>query len=198
MDVHAYLLIAPSLETSSLPLTLKQETADVRHLLADSFGIDEARWLVKESANRALGGGSHHFVIAAKSMTVEAQNALLKLFEEPPSGTVFHLIVPHAAMILPTLRSRLVLADKAGDSEADRGGAFWLLSLKDRIDTVAKLAKDEPTALGEIVRDLGSRHLGELGPEAKRSLLLAEKYVYNRGASRKMLLEELALSLDNK
>src|SRR5690606_26668086 len=197
MEVHAYLLVAPSLESSSLPPELKRETADVRHLIVDGFGIDEARWLVKESANKALSSDRHHFVIAVKSMTIEAQNALLKLFEEPPSGTVFHLIVPHASMILPTLRSRLVTWGEEG-TESGRGQQLLEQSLKERIDTVAKLAKDEPSALGETVRDLGQRHLKELGPEAKRSLLLAEKYVYNRGASRKMLLEELALSLDNK
>ena len=198
MEVHAYLLVAPSLASSSLDASLKRETADTRHLMVDSLGIDEARWLVKESANRAVSGSVHNFVVAARSMTVEAQNALLKLFEEPPAGTVFYLIVPHEGLVLPTLRSRLVRVGESGEDERDQGGEFLRLSLKDRVDLVAKLAKDEPSRLGEIVRDLGARHRQKLGPEARRSLLLAEKYVYNRGASRKMLLEELALSLDNK
>lgn len=194
MIAHAQLLIADSLENASLPEELKSETTDTRHLFTDNLSIDEARWLVKESSKKALGTELHQFVILAKGLTHEAQNALLKLFEEPPANTVFYLIVPHESILIPTLRSRLIVT---GNSTADstKADEFLKQSVKERIDTVAKLAKDDPQTLGRIVRELGEKHLTELSPDAKRSLLLCEKYVYNRGASRKMLLEELALSL---
>ncbi|PIR85806.1 hypothetical protein COU14_02280 [Candidatus Kaiserbacteria bacterium CG10_big_fil_rev_8_21_14_0_10_44_10] len=195
MIAHAQLLIADSLENASLPEELKSETTDTRHLFTDNLSIDEARWLVKESAKKALGAGLHQFVIVAKGLTNEAQNALLKLFEEPPENTVFYLIVPHESILIPTLRSRLIVTGNTS-TESKSAVEFLELSVKERIDTVAKLAKDDPQTLGQIVRELGEKHLAELSPDAKRSLLLCEKYVYNRGASRKMLLEELALSLN--
>lgn len=42
----------------------------------------------------------------AQSMTSEAQNALLKLLEEPPEGTLFLLCVSNTQSLLPTIRSR--------------------------------------------------------------------------------------------
>ncbi len=194
MTAHAQLTIATSLENASLPDELKSETADTRHLLIDSLGIDEARWLVRESSKKALGTGLHQFVIVTKALTHEAQNALLKLFEEPPEDTVFYLVIPHESILIPTLRSRLIITGSRV-SESEPAVPFLDQSLKERIDTIAILAKDDPQSLGRIVREIGERHLHELSPDAKRSLLLCEKYVYNRGASRKMLLEELALSL---
>lgn len=43
----------------------------------------------------------------AQTMTVEAQNALLKTFEEPPSDTVFIVTLSSTSNILPTILSRL-------------------------------------------------------------------------------------------
>lgn len=42
----------------------------------------------------------------ADAMTVQAQNALLKLFEEPPAGVYFILLSASPASLLPTVRSR--------------------------------------------------------------------------------------------
>lgn len=42
----------------------------------------------------------------AHTMTSEAQNALLKLLEEPPEGTLFLLTITHLQDLLPTVRSR--------------------------------------------------------------------------------------------
>jgi DNA polymerase III delta' subunit len=43
---------------------------------------------------------------SAHALTLEAQNALLKLIEEPPAATIFILVVEHAEALLPTIRSR--------------------------------------------------------------------------------------------
>ncbi len=42
----------------------------------------------------------------AERMTVQAQNALLKLFEEPPAGVYFFLMTAEPTALLPTVRSR--------------------------------------------------------------------------------------------
>lgn len=194
MDAHAYLFVAESLKDSGVAEELKTETADTRHLVVDSLSIKDARWLIKESSSKSLSGTQHSFVIFAKNLNIEAQNALLKLFEEPPSDTVFYLIVPNQSLLIPTLHSRLIYKDTTKSTDSS-GKAFLKLSIKDRLDKIAELAKEDPSALGEIVRSLGEDKSLKPSDDAKRALLLTEKYVYNRGASRKMLLEELALSL---
>lgn len=45
----------------------------------------------------------------AQCLTTEAQNALLKLLEEPPADTIFVLTTPSARALLPTIRSRAQL-----------------------------------------------------------------------------------------
>lgn len=195
--IHAELLIASSILDSGLKEEFKTENADTKHIVTDSFGVDDARKLTLNASRRAWGGNEHHFVIAAKSMTVEAQNALLKLFEEPPTATVFHLIVPRESMLLSTLRSRLIKVDS--DRKIDRSASEFLkLSLKEQLEEAANLAKDEPEAIGPLVEAIGGSERGKLSDDARASLLGVTKYVYNRGASRKMLLEELVLSLNNK
>ena len=71
----------------------------------ERFGIDEARALIQLASLKNVG--KTIFFIAAASITHEAQQALLKLFEEPQQGTTFVFLVSHGALIA-TLRSRML------------------------------------------------------------------------------------------
>ncbi len=195
MEIHARLLLASSLETADIDDRLKREGSDIRHLVTDNLGIDDARRLISDSSRRSLGGDAHHFVIVAKGITLEAQNALLKLFEEPPPGTVFHLIIPRESILIATLRSRLIKTGEPAKEEAGSAAAFLNQDLKTQMDEIATLAKNAPERLGQLATDLALSPTLAGNHEAKRSLLQTLTYVYNRGASRKMLLEELVLSL---
>ncbi|MDQ5955368.1 MAG: polymerase subunit delta [Patescibacteria group bacterium] len=72
----------------------------------EKFGIDEARELIATASLKNTGGRTL-FVLGVGSMTSEAQQALLKLFEEPQQGTQFVLLLPHGTL-LSTLRSRML------------------------------------------------------------------------------------------
>lgn len=192
MNIHAHLLIGTSIETSSLPEHLKRETADVFHLSGSKLGIDDARRLVEQSSSRGFTG-ERHFIIATSSITEEAQNALLKLFEEPPAGAVFHLIVPTISILLPTLRSRLIeTSDREQGKISTIAADFLKLSYGERLEHIANLAKKDSEALKQLVLEVVQ---SVDTPESKHSALLVSKYIGSSGASRKMLAEELALSL---
>lgn len=196
MQVHAHLLIASTLEDAEIPAEYKRESADVRHYLYDSFGITEARRLIEESSVRPLQDQRYQFVIVAGNITLEAQNALLKLFEEPPADVEFYLVVPHESLLLATLRSRLITSsDRPITRSSESGDRFLSGSLKQQLEHVADLAKRDPGELSRLAVGLSA---ASSNPQFKRSLLQTTKYVYNRGASRKMLLEELILSLHAK
>ena len=54
-------------------------------------------------------------------MTSEAQQALLKLFEEPQAGVIFVFLLPHGSL-LPTLRSRMLeYPEKLAPEESNSG-----------------------------------------------------------------------------
>lgn len=55
----------------------------------------------------------------ADMMTLAAQNALLKLLEEPPVGTLIILTTSHIGKVLPTLRSRCQICHVQKPSEDD-------------------------------------------------------------------------------
>ncbi len=75
-----------------------------------SIKIDDVRSVPAEVANKAYEGGYKAVVIAqADAMTPQAQNALLKVVEEPPANTVFVMGAQNIKNILPTILSRCII-----------------------------------------------------------------------------------------
>ena len=198
MQTHAQLVIADNISDALIEKEIKQEGADVRHVVVPNFGIDQARKLKEMANEKSWSGGVQTFIIGTHSITTEAQNALLKLFEEPPADTIFYLVVPHESILLATLRSRLFLAKKETSNNGEMAEEFLKSSYKERLAMIADLAKKDSEVLKELARSLGRSYENSWPTKTKRALLLTSRYVYNRGASKKMLLEELALSLPQK
>jgi len=82
------------------------ENPDLSILRYGLFSVDDARNLV--TASGPIAGDRKLVIISVKRIFHEAQNALLKLFEEPPEDTTLVLVVPSAGVLLHTLRSRLM------------------------------------------------------------------------------------------
>ncbi len=100
------------------------DNPDVIVLQAALFSVDEARRL-SEVVSRMPSAGSRKLIVAAAPRIFhEAQNALLKTFEEPPEGTYLVLIVPAEGTLIPTLRSRLLPLPVA-KVVPESSSAFW-------------------------------------------------------------------------
>ena len=69
--------------------------------------VEEARRITEVAAGAPFVDEHKVVIISASRAYHEAQNALLKLFEEPPVGTYLFLIMPSLGGLLPTLRSRV-------------------------------------------------------------------------------------------
>ncbi len=87
----------------------------------DLFGIKESNELKNKSLLSPFSGDRKVFIVELFSLTSEAANALLKIFEEPPAGTHFFVIVPSADAIIPTLRSRLTVINSLEDKTNIKG-----------------------------------------------------------------------------
>ena len=146
-------------------------------------------------------------MLGAGSITSEAQQALLKLFEEPQEGVVFVLLVPHGAL-LATLKSRMLayphtLAPTEDNPLRGEARKFLKMSGKERSDFLAKVLKDDEEGLKERVRDFVNALEAELAPQVTKApvrqgledLTVVRGYLGDRSASLKMLLEHLALAL---
>ena len=90
----------------------------------------------------------------ADSMNVSAQNAALKLLEEPPAGVIFLLCVTNPQQLLPTVRSRCaelsVNGEQAPEDEETRKLAESF---------VKTVAKGDPA---ELARWCAKNEIGEL------------------------------------
>ena len=79
-------------------------------------------------------------IVAAARLFGEAQNALLKLFEEPSPGSTLVLVIPSEGVLLPTLRSRLAPLTAATQPHA-KGREFLALPKEERAPYLAKLVE---------------------------------------------------------
>ena len=69
--------------------------------------VDQVREVVERTAYRPFEGRRRVVIVdEADAMLSEAQNALLKTLEEPPSASMFVLVTSRPDELLPTVRSR--------------------------------------------------------------------------------------------
>ena len=82
---------------------------------ARSFHIDTVRKLRDEAYILPNEANYRVSILAgAQGMTTEAQNALLKILEEPPRHVLFILTCENRSQLLPTIRSRTVCLQLTG------------------------------------------------------------------------------------
>jgi DNA polymerase III delta prime subunit len=168
------------------------------------FSIEDARSLRERASLRALGAQGRIFIVSAPTIPTEAQNALLKTFEEPPAGAKFFLIVPSPEMLLPTLRSRmqpLVLTVSDRRISVVDAKVFLASSPEERISLLEPLIekddddKRDMAGAMQFLSDLEkllSKNALEHGA-GLRTVYRARKYLTDRGALVKPLLEHVAL-----
>lgn len=180
----------------------EENNPDVSVREFEKFGIDESRALAREAALKSVSG-KRLFVVGVSALTSESQQALLKLFEEPPLGVLFVLLAPHGS-VLPTLRSRTLSypASVGKKGSAKEAKEFLVASSKERSERVAALLDEEENAK-ERVRVFVEALEKELAPhttslqarEALDDLARTRRYLNDRSPSLKMLLEHLAIAL---
>ena len=86
---------APDVVTVSLP----EDKATI--------SVDAVRFIRSDAQSVPVEGDYKFYIIRdSEKMTVQAQNALLKILEEPPSFVVFIIICENSNLLLPTIRSR--------------------------------------------------------------------------------------------
>lgn len=83
---------------------------DVRIFESEEFKIEDAKNVIAEAY---ISSTREKFVVLiGKIFNKEAQNALLKVLEEPPHNIHFLLFVPYKNTLIPTIRSRMQVINK--------------------------------------------------------------------------------------
>ena len=173
----------------------------------ESFYINDARDIQNLQQNKTLDN-KQFFVLSMREMTYQAQNAFLKVAEDPSSQTCFFFILPSQEMLLPTFRSRAVLIEYKTDDRyyEDLVKSFAKGSPKERLDIISPF---HPKEKGNINKEDISKFLSTLElafsenitgtkrnkKEALHDIYDVKKKLQATGVSVKTLLEHLAVVL---
>ncbi len=206
---HAYFVVGDGAETFPHVHTFLGESMGVKtqgnpdfwHGKFDVFSIEDARKVSISQEAKDFAGNKKIFIIEANSIGEQAQNSLLKVFEEPTAGTHFFILMPQDTL-LPTLRSRMIILDTRTERVAVKsvlGMNFGerLALVKEITTGISDDEKTKQDAIGLLNQIEGE--LYSLGVE--KSLLplhicqLARISLYDNGAPVKMILENVMLSI---
>jgi hypothetical protein len=167
----------------------------------DTFTIEDGRSIQERQSRRSFTD-KKIYIIHFRFITVEAQNALLKVFEEPTEGTHFFIVTPTAQILLPTLRSRLnIISDTIEKKEAtSTAEKFMKASMGERLGMIKEIIeeKDKSKAIdfvSDLERVISEKKIALKNGQGVEEVLTAKKYLHDRSPSIKLLLEHLALIL---
>jgi DNA polymerase-3 subunit delta' len=195
---HAQLLIGSYAWAGSLlPEVLRSEGEDVRHYRGVRMGIDEVRTIIYEAYLKPIHEDKRSFVIAYGQLTLDAQNALLKLLEDPPVTAQFFIIIDREELLIPTVRSRLLIVARediqAIDAECLK---FFTLSITERLTLIANRMKNNDDVWARVImRAIEEKAHREKNMPVLKALDELRPFYDTQGASRKMILEHLTLML---
>ncbi|MBO5556113.1 MAG: hypothetical protein J5927_02920 [Oscillospiraceae bacterium] len=133
-----------------------------------------------------------YIIHEADTMNLAAQNAALKLLEEPPAGVIFLLCVTNPGLLLPTVRSRCVevhgggtgtgadekIVQAAGEylravAAGDEIALFlWCLKMEEKLD--GREAAVFVDAVTDRLADMAAGQVGSVGLDRADLLRLQE------------------------
>lgn len=211
---HAYVIVGERHPIASKLLEFLSEDLDFQiqgnpdywHESFESFGVEECRLVKEMHLRKSWNGGRKVFIISAETITREAQNALLKILEEPRERNHFFILLSSAENLLPTLLSRIVLIEERGVIETSlEPKEFLKKSLPERFKIIKNFVQrdeeeSENGSRGEAVAFLNNleKYLYEAKkttPEIFEEIIKCRNYLHDRSSSVKMLLEQIAITI---
>jgi hypothetical protein len=171
------------------------------------FKINDSRALNEAHLNKPVKYGQKVFVIFTNFITKDAQNSLLKVFEEPSADTIFFLVLPETTDLLGTLKSRMIFGKSEGKNTDSKLSAEDFLNNKSgkRLEIVTKIIKDIKDEkinksdaitfiknIEKVIKDKGNNANNFLAIE---DIEKAISYAGDESPSLKVILEHLALVL---
>ncbi len=167
------------------------------------FGIDDSRRIATIARRKAFSKEKTIIVLCVDSFTIEAQNSLLKIFEDPVPHVHFFVITHGDSFLVPTLLSRMLVVKAPTEdlraTDIKKGHVFLGSSLKDRLTFIEPLLEEKDK--GKVLSffdDLEEALYEKFGKNPQsyepvlRDVLKMRGYVMDRSSSLKMLLEHVA------
>lgn len=189
----------------------------------ENLGVDEVKELLSFASYVAMADESANeknvlknklgkvASISVRGITHGAQNALLKMLEDPVGKTTFFVLIPSRASLLPTFLSRVMLIDVSEgnasgkeNKKADKDALVFLsASTPKRLDMVKAIVDEENKDLSQgfilniedAIYSLMPKIKDQQKAQILQTLQSVDEYKHDTSASLKMMLEYLALNL---
>lgn len=214
---HAYALLGDRKEIKEELFSFLEK--DLKFLLKNNpdfwqgefnvFKIDDSRDINSAHLNKPVKYDRKVFVIFANSVTKDAQNSLLKIFEEPQAETTFFLVLPSDTGLISTLKSRLMIVkdetapNPSLEKEGKRLDSYEFLRAKvgKRLSMITSLLKDiKDEKLNKSDAILFLKNIEKEMKERKNLLAVEDlekaiSYANDESPSMKVILEHLAVIL---
>ena len=104
------IVITSDFENLKAKLEAEFGVNNLRFFISDDFLLENAKEVIAEAY--IAEKDEKILVIEAKSFRTEAQNARLKIIEEPPRNIKFIIVTQSKNLLLPTIRSRMLIENK--------------------------------------------------------------------------------------
>jgi DNA polymerase-3 subunit delta' len=124
-------------------------------------------------------------IINAENLSLEAQNALLKMLEEPPDGTVFVLSASSDTAVLPTIASRLQKTPIAPITQAQASQYFSGKYSASSIESAWRLSQGGAGLLSSLLANVD-------GHELRQAVELAKKFLSMKIYERIIFMDKLS------
>lgn len=171
-----------------------------------ALGIEDVREVKKNIFLKPFRGEKKSLIIILNnSATIEAQNALLKLLEEPPASSLIFLITNNHLSFLPTILSRAKLIELKEEFEMNNLISLEEFENKNKFVVAQNLAKDKTEAINYITNLIyltrekmieNSENINEAKKYQNIVKKLSDAYkdLKTTNANTRLVLENLALS----
>lgn len=217
---HSYIIEGDPIEVESELLNflkirgeIKDKYSDIFCRFYESFTMENSGEIKDWHSKRGVSGGKKICIISTKFINREAEQALLKLIEEPFKNTHFFIVIPKASLLLDTVLSRthIIKTEQITNKNFQKHVLEFIESTpKDRIKKISEIIKenkDEENS-GKLrfyattfVNELEKNFYQKFKKEKKNKKIefvlnevsKARGHLSTSGASVKMILEHLAL-----
>ncbi len=157
---HSKIVICGDLELAKSQVLSSINSNLIKLFEVNEFKLDDAKAVTKEAYIAEVK--EKFIIIIAHSFRIEAQNALLKLLEEPPRNIIFIIITTSKTLLLPTIRSRLVMERIASQkSESTLEIDLKKMELKDIFEFLKENKNIDKSLLKEKIEQLLKRAVEE-------------------------------------
>jgi DNA polymerase III subunit delta' len=157
-----------------------------------SIGIEDVRELEHFLALKIPGSKTVSRLVIiedAHMLTLEAQNALLKTLEEPPSGTVVVLTTAHEHALLPTIRSRVQTLQVKKPPLQELKGFFGSSASEGAVNQAVAISGGLPGLMAALIGE-------DTGHPLAAAVSYARQLLQKTAYERLLLVDELSKQKD--